>query len=506
MNIQQGGFQRGGILAIGNNTIREEVYNMLNTNQLNYIDNNSKYGVIFSLNLSPADDITNPFLDLETNEKVHSFIIKLAVIKEHNEDYVPIDEDELDEIVSLDEYKVTEGREERTKYYSNLGSLFYEANVQQYVWAKSFSEGNDPLCPPVVDIILISSENINKVSGNEMINKFYDEYVIKPSNENKGVYSFKLGLIIMPMVANATTLLEWVNKQNKVIGEKSTQEENEEENEDEEEDELIDKCTPEKIEVYSTVISQILRLFLNIGVIHFDLHADNILVYNVGTQQNPIYKTKIIDFAISSIITNSSDDAYLTHSDKYRSVNYRKNRLIELPKSLSKTCNNNKITFVTYVLEVLIIKNIDVYEKIFVGNDPQLQWDFYDPVKRDKMIQLIQLTNITLPSHYDAHDISLIKCNAYDLFFKSLHGKKIKRSPTPSMEELKMHMAEKRMYDYKFGNILNIEDEDTPVKSCKVGTMCTLMGGTRSRRTSSLRLKSRKKRYNKSRKTKRRRV
>lgn len=82
MKSQTGGLQSGGVRVVGDNTIREEVYNLLNTKPLTYIDTNSRYGVMYSLNFDESEDGTNPFLDLETNEKVHSFIIKLLVIND----------------------------------------------------------------------------------------------------------------------------------------------------------------------------------------------------------------------------------------------------------------------------------------------------------------------------------------------------------------------------------------------------------------------------------------
>jgi hypothetical protein len=498
MNIQKGGFQRGGVLAVGNNTIREEVYTMLNTKPLNYIDTNSTYGVIFSLELDPADDETNPFLDLETNEKVHSFIIKLAVINEPMKHEEPkretTEKDSLlqnDELNQEDEtptddyrlYTVTEGSEQRSKCCSTIHELLYETNVQQYVWAKSFSGGREPLCPPVVDFIIINSNTINKVSNNIMLQQFYNKYVVQPSAVNRG-RSFKLGLIIMPMVPNnPTTLLEWSNNRNYVNPDNP----------------LIGNFTGEKLVVYSTVISQIMRLFYEIEVIHLDLHPQNILIYEINTPNGPIYKTKIIDFGIASIIANSNDDEYFDKSRKSTILQYIRDRLKELPKSLAKTGDPYKINFIDSTLYYLNELNTEVYNNIFM---PQS-----DPNK----IQLKQLTNIILSKYYRDYELNSIKYSGYDRFFNVMNRRNITNSSPHSMEELKIHMAEKRMYNYKLGNILNIEDEDIPVKRCSLGTSCTVMGGRRPRRSSLIRLSSHKTRSHKSRKnmkrkTKRRRA
>lgn len=432
MNIQQGGFQSGGVFATGNKPIREEVYDMLNTHPLQYIDTQSTYGVIFSLDFD-SSKATNPFLDLETNEKVHSFIIKLEVIND-----TPYSEDGTSRQYTVHE----EGCQSQTKSCSTFGELLYESNVQQYVWAKSLSGGRESLCPPVVDLLIIDSDNIDRVSDNGMIQRFYDQYVQSQSSSE----FFKLGLIIMPMVPNhPMTLFNWIlNRPGGVY--------------------------QEKTDIYSTVISQVLRLFLDIGVIHFDLHANNILVYYDKTKKGYPVKTKLIDFDMASIVTNTKDDAYLDKSRKSFLATHRKDNLRDITRS--RRCDTTKKNFVTNTLTLLKGMNEWVYRTTFLPPDsPYLTSEKPLP---PGLVQLERLTSFILPKGTHETTLSEILCKAYDKFWNSMQ---IQNSSIHPMEELQAHMAQGKIYNYKLGNILNVEDEDTPVQSCTLGTRCTIMGG-----------------------------
>ena len=64
---------------------------------------------------------------------------------------------------------------------------------------------------------------------------------------------------------------------------------------------------------YAYVTAQIARLFINIGVIHFDLHSGNALIYL--SPDNTI-KSLIIDFGRASNIMTDTDDDYLNVSEK----------------------------------------------------------------------------------------------------------------------------------------------------------------------------------------------
>lgn len=337
--------------------------------------------------------------------------------------------------------------------------------MQQYIWTKSVSEGREALCPPVVDIILIDSENIDTVNGNKTIKQFYKKHVIPLGVPNPFI---KLGIILMPMVKNnPITLDEFINNPTKQIRNRG-----------------------DMIDVFSTVLSQIMRLFLDIGVINFDLHTKNILVYNEGTKKNK-YNTRLIDFETSSIITNSTRDNYLSEGKKEGLLILRQDKLNESPRtSLFGTSKPTKITFVESVFNLLISINREVYVNTYE----------IDPDNPSFRCQLEITYTAVLPRYYSPEELETIKCNAYDKLWESM---KVKNSSILSMTELNEYMKENKMYDFRntlrskeeglLGELrskeegllgeLSAQEEDLPVKTCKIGSRCSVMGGRRSRKS-----------------------
>ena len=55
-------------------------------------------------------------------------------------------------------------------------------------------------------------------------------------------------------------------------------------------------------------------MFVDIGVVHFDLHKNNILVYY--SEETRQFKVLLIDFGRASDITNEKNDRYLNEFDK----------------------------------------------------------------------------------------------------------------------------------------------------------------------------------------------
>jgi hypothetical protein len=110
---------------------------------------------------------------------------------------------------------------------------------------------------------------------------------IKMFNTIFKVHPFlKMGVIVMPMINNSDTLHDSLaNTRNPVI----------------------------LSNIKSSIIAKIIRLFVDIGVIHMDLHKDNALVY---LNREGLIDTTIIDFGRSSDLTNGIPDKYFNLEQK----------------------------------------------------------------------------------------------------------------------------------------------------------------------------------------------
>jgi hypothetical protein len=78
--------------------------------------------------------------------------------------------------------------------------------------------------------------------------------------------------------------------------------------------------------IYANMIAQMVRLFLEVGAIHFDLHLNNYLLYI----ENKTLKCLIIDFGRVSNIFDDNDDIYLKKEDKLQLRNVRSHFLDNL--------------------------------------------------------------------------------------------------------------------------------------------------------------------------------
>lgn len=294
---------RGGVKRrehrVGSKSLPKEgivaIRDMINSRgaSLEMLTCGSLKGFMFVLNVLPENSefLTTNRRSTAFNEPVTSFIVKLAVTSQNEEgldDYIPLHE------------TASEGIEKATE---TERSFFEEAKLQQHIWKSSVVGGRKAICPPVANISLFDNENgINfikflnyKVREQNSVHTLnYLSNVCSRSTGSGGNYG--IGMIVMPKVLQSDTFSNFMNIEygQEFQGVQVNQR-------------LVE-------EVYGILICKIIRLFIETGVVHFDLHNKNALIYR--NQTTGRLDVMLIDFGRASQITNGVDDEYLTADEK----------------------------------------------------------------------------------------------------------------------------------------------------------------------------------------------
>jgi hypothetical protein len=157
-----------------------------------------------------------------------------------------------------------------------------------------------PISPPIVSFSLFDNEN-----GKNFLT-FLNYKVKKPKSVHTVKYlrrvlqnlDYGLGMIIMSKVLHSDTFENFLdlprNGRNLFQGVQVT-------------DQVVS-------EVYAKLISKIVRLYIEVGVIHFDLHLKNALIYR---QRGNSLDAYIIDYGrASDVKDNATTNEYLGPSEK----------------------------------------------------------------------------------------------------------------------------------------------------------------------------------------------
>ena len=321
------------------------VYDMMNSSsgKLKLLTYNSLKGFMFILDVS--DDHSEYFTLNESLSKfdkpVTSFILKFAVITPKNDE-------------SLDIYRHIK------KSSESIESYFDEAKLQQQIWKNSIMGKRPEICPPVANFCVFDNINSKELmiflqskttdtTTQDVFNYLFNCVNKSPTNE--------IGVIVMPRVENSTTLGDF-----------------------------IDTSKPEDTEMaYAYVTAQIARLFINIGVIHFDLHPGNALIYVTG--DNNDIKSIIIDFGRASNIMTDNDDDYLKISEKKTIIQKKEdffNRLFSLNTDApNKEKKKLILDILNYIASIDLKKNQELYP---YSNPASYQMDWYINYPKDNLV------------------------------------------------------------------------------------------------------------------------
>ena len=248
---------------------------------------------------------------------VESFILKLVIITPNNES------------------DLTNFKDIRKASESNE-SYFEEAKLQQEIWRKSITGARPEICPPIANLSIFDNTdsthllhdllNSNAVKNSlDKKRKDIDEifqYILTDLEQDK---SHGIGILVMPKVEHSETLDNFAYET------------------PHDQDDIDD--------AYANIIAQTIRLFIDIGVIHFDLHLNNALIFS--SQPSNDIKCILIDFGRASNLLSNESDEYFEVEDK-KHILEDKNKYFNKFFDVNITNNDDdKIAFISDVMNYL---------------------------------------------------------------------------------------------------------------------------------------------------------
>lgn len=303
----------------------ERIRNMLNSPEstIEMLTCGSAKGFMFEMTVDRAhSEFSNP-----GGQRITSFIVKLAVTSQQNDE-------ELDDYVPVNRGGTPVGKSTESEE-----SYFQEAKIQQDVWMSTVVGSRLPISPPIVSFSLFNNEN-----GKNFLT-FLNYKVKKPKSVHTVKYlrrvlqnpDYGLGMIIMSKVLHSDTFESFLdlprNGRNLFQGVPVT-------------DQVVS-------EVYAKLVSKIVRLYIEVGVIHFDLHLKNALVYLNGDNSLNVY---IIDYGRASDVKDATTNEYLGPAEKrplHAKSEALRTEVLKLchPTKLAPPTTEAKIKFISDVID-----------------------------------------------------------------------------------------------------------------------------------------------------------
>jgi hypothetical protein len=430
-------FQKGGIMVQGDRSIYEEVNHMLNTRPMEHMNYQGLRGNIYLLRFNEGE--TTPFIDLETNEHVRSFIVKIVLITDGPSiDYTQVINDAEINKKSVDE-----------TYFRN------ESKTQQYVWAKSIITGT-PLCPPIVETTIVDSSNISEFSGCQPINDIYN--LVMPTSYSG---TRKVGIMVMPMINNNpmdlydfkisksidTTKSPPVGIPNMFYGNVMTL-------------------------IYASIFAKIIRLYLEINVIHLDLNDGNILIYPNGKPlpssptttititSNP-FDVIFIDFGDATILSDGKDDIYFNIAQKNVYMSEMNEKILTPLNSpineIGILAQNKKATIVQTIIKYLMtISDLAMEHKLdkiwnTFTNTPKTPITLKNSANKLNILRILNngmndLKDTIKPYIFSYPRGTISNINTNDVFTNAYDLLKMAMTHSVTEEDLRRHMLDKKVY------------------------------------------------------------
>jgi hypothetical protein len=334
--------QKGGLKLINpSKTGFTPIYDMINSPgaDVQLLTFSSLKGFMLTLNIS-RDYSEYVKLKIHKNsarftEPVTSFILKIAVIMRHG-----------DKTLVPDYHGIVKASESRNSY-------FEEAKLQQNIWKKSITGGRKEICPPIANFSLFDPDNsinvltllFSKTNNNKV--KDVIQYLLNQINSNASI-----GIITMPMVEKSVTFYDFITYP---VG-----------------DNFYGKTiqSEDETEAYCCVITQLIKLFIFIGVVHYDLHMNNALIY---LSEEGKLNCLLIDFGRASNIMEDIDDDYMSIADKEDARTEKENYLNQL---LTFENQNDKKRLITIILDYLL----------HLTHNSQMLWAKYFPKNKNEIV------------------------------------------------------------------------------------------------------------------------
>jgi len=144
----------------------------------------------------------------------------------------------------------------------------------------------------------------------------------------------------------------------------------------------LNNSIDDKNHAYSNIYYQLIYLFLIIGVINFDMHRDNALVY----RDNGTIKTELIDFGwCDNLTTTEKDSEYLKIYEKNYINTIREKLKDELNNIIfSKTRTQENQSKINFIMKTMNILNIICWtsnrRERNIINKTQHQINWFEPI------------------------------------------------------------------------------------------------------------------------------
>jgi hypothetical protein len=227
--------------------------------RINVLTANSLKGFMFTLNVNDNDSTYRHFKFINGGQNITNFIIKIVVITERKH--------------PLPKFNGTD------KSSETVSSFLTEARLQQTIWLRNIIGGKPEFTPSIANFALFDkgqSSNLLKC----LTAKSEDDDTMNVIRYLSKFHSWNLGVLLMPMINNSVTLYNYALT-----------------HPDDNEQLLI---------AYSNTIANIVKLFIIVHVIHWDLHLENAMIVDDAKE-----KSFLIDFGSASNIRKPINDDHV---------------------------------------------------------------------------------------------------------------------------------------------------------------------------------------------------
>jgi len=343
------------------------VYDMINEGTLSLLTAECAKGFMITLQVDPRfseyDDIQNSRF-----VPITKFLLKFAVLAP----------DEIE----LDYYQ-----ERIPKVSETVDSYYNEAVIQQHVWKKSIEGERDPVCPSVANFSHFNNKDSKRLVQ-FLFSRFDHEVIAYLSRQVDQGHS--IGVITMPLIVQTLPLYNFLglydtsNFHGVIIDE------------------------TQKINALVSSVSQVIRLFIDTGVIHFDLHSRNILIY----QKDGKIHSLLIDFGGASNI-DDAPDKYLNENEKSTLKVKRRDVTLLLTRDISTKKSKDHFinTIVNPIADLDRKKNHQLFPNFYRSPDDYQMKDWFEIYKKvnlqDKTFDILKrditIKGILMPEHAFNH-------------------------------------------------------------------------------------------------------
>ena len=214
-----------------------------------------------------------------------------------------------------------------------------------------------------------NSKSLLQFLKDKSIGDTKDIFIYLSDYIDKNVNS-EIGIIVMPRVEKSTTFIDFIYK--KPIGTNFYGLEIEQEHKD---------------IATAYVAAQISRLFIDIGVIHFDLHMKNALIYLTPNKE---IRCLLIDFGRASDIMNDKDDEHLIRVEKKEMIIKKKDffdSLFDVYDDDDNDDDNKKRAFILEVLDNIAEIDKETNQYMYVYSNPDsYQMEWYEDFPRNSHV------------------------------------------------------------------------------------------------------------------------